>query len=138
MSEIKTVAVCGAGVMGSQLAALFAGAGLRVYLFDLEQELAERGLAGARKARPAAFYHRRFAKNVVPSNYEEHLDRIGENGGHVVVDLEVNVYPCREARLAQLHHFLHQGSVFPECLDNAFINGIGEDLWPDPNKEKAG
>ncbi len=76
--EIKTVGVCGSGVMGSQLAALFAGAGLDVYLFDLDQELSERGLAGARQAKPAAFYHPRFAKKVVPSNYEEHLDRFGE------------------------------------------------------------
>ncbi|MCP4204776.1 MAG: 3-hydroxyacyl-CoA dehydrogenase [bacterium] len=78
MAEIKTVGVCGSGVMGSQLAALFAGAGLDVFLFDLDQELAERGLEGAVKAKPAAFYHRRFAKKVIPSNYEEHLDRFGE------------------------------------------------------------
>jgi 3-hydroxyacyl-CoA dehydrogenase len=78
MSEIKTVGVCGAGVMGAQLAALFAGAGLKVYLFDLDQELAEKGLEGARTAKPAAFYHRRFAKGVIPSNYKEHLDRFGE------------------------------------------------------------
>ena len=64
--------------MGSQLAALFAGAGLDVFLFDLDQELAERGLEGALRAKPAAFYHRRFAKKVVPSNYDDHLDRIGQ------------------------------------------------------------
>ena len=78
MNEIKTVGVCGAGVMGAQLAALFAGAGLKVYLFDLDQESAEKGLQGARVAKPAAFYHRRFAKSVTPSNYDEHLDRLGE------------------------------------------------------------
>jgi 3-hydroxyacyl-CoA dehydrogenase len=78
MTEIKTVGVCGAGVMGSQLAALFAGAGLDVYLFDLDQKLAEKGVKGALKAKPAAFYHKRFAEKVVPSNYDEHLDRFGE------------------------------------------------------------
>ena len=78
MNEIKTVGVCGAGVMGAQLAAHFAGAGLKVYLFDLDQQLAEKGLETARKAKPAAFYHPRFAKSVIPSNYGEHLDRFGE------------------------------------------------------------
>ena len=78
MREIKTVGVCGAGVMGSQLAALFAGAGLDVYLFDLDQELAEKGVKGALEAKPAAFYHKRFAEKVVPSNYSDHLDRMGE------------------------------------------------------------
>ncbi len=78
MTDIRTVGVCGAGVMGSQLAALFAGAGLETYLFDLDQELAERGLEGALAAKPAAFYHRRFKKGVIPSNYEDHLDRFSE------------------------------------------------------------
>ncbi|MDH3255432.1 MAG: 3-hydroxyacyl-CoA dehydrogenase family protein, partial [Acidobacteriota bacterium] len=78
MNEIKTVGVCGAGVMGSQLAALFAGAGLDVYLFDLDQELAEKGVQGALKAKPAAFYHKQFADKVVPSNYGDHLERFAE------------------------------------------------------------
>ena len=78
MNEIKTVGVCGAGVMGSQLAALFAGAGLKVHLLDLNQELAEKGLQGALKAKPPAFHHKRFARSVIPGNYEEHLERLAE------------------------------------------------------------
>ncbi len=76
MAKIETIGVCGAGVMGAQLAALFASAGFRVHLLDLNQELAEKGLAGALKAKPAAFYLKRFAEGVTPGNYEDHLDRI--------------------------------------------------------------
>ena len=76
MAKIETIGVCGAGVMGAQLAALFASAGMRVHLLDLNQELAEKGLAGALAARPAAFYLKRFAKQVTPGNYDDHLDRI--------------------------------------------------------------
>ena len=78
MTEIKTIGVCGAGTMGSQLAAFFASAGFDVLLFDLKQELSEGGVAGALKAKPAAFYDKKFAKRVTPLNYEEHLDRFGE------------------------------------------------------------
>ena len=78
MAKIETIGVCGAGVMGSQLAALFASAGCRVHLLDLDQALAEKGLAGALAAKPAAFYLKRFAKSVVPGNYDEHLDRVAE------------------------------------------------------------
>ena len=78
MARIETIGVCGAGVMGSQLAALFASAGLRVHLLDLNQELSEKGLAGAVKAKPAAFYLKKFAKSVTPGNYEEHLERVAE------------------------------------------------------------
>jgi len=78
MSEIRTIGVCGAGVMGSQLAAFFASAGFDVLLFDLEQEMSEKGIAGALKARPAAFYHKRFAKKIKPCNYTEHLELIAQ------------------------------------------------------------
>ena len=78
MSRIETIGVCGAGTMGAQLAALFASAGLRVHLLDLNQELAEKGLAGALKAKPAAFYLKRFARSVTPGNYDDHLDRLEE------------------------------------------------------------
>ena len=78
MTEIKTIGVCGAGTMGSQLAALFAGAGFDVLLFDLNQELSEGGLEGALAAKPAAFYDKGFAKKVTPLNYDEHLDRFAE------------------------------------------------------------
>jgi len=78
MTTIRTIGICGSGVMGSQLATFFAGAGFRVLLFDLKQSLSERGLAGALEARPPAIYHRRFAANVTPCNYDEHLDRLAE------------------------------------------------------------
>jgi 3-hydroxyacyl-CoA dehydrogenase len=78
MTRIETIGVCGAGVMGSQLAAFFASAGFRTYLFDLTQELSEKGLEGAKRAKPAAFYSSDFHGGVTPVNYEDHLDRIGE------------------------------------------------------------
>ncbi len=78
MSRIETIGVCGAGVMGSQLAALFASAGFKVHLFDLSLELAEKGLAGAQSAKPPAFYLPRFAERVTPGCYDDHLDRFAE------------------------------------------------------------
>ncbi len=81
--EIERIGVCGAGVMGSQLAALFAGAGYQVSLFDLTRELAERGIEGASRARPAAFYDRRFRDRIEPLDYETGLDRL-EGCGWVI------------------------------------------------------
>ena len=76
--ESGTIGVCGAGVMGAQLAALFGSAGFKTYLFDLTPELAAEGLAGAIKSKPPAFYDRRFADNVIPGSYDQHLDRFAE------------------------------------------------------------
>ena len=38
--NIKSVAVIGAGVMGAQLAALFANKGIRSYLYDITTDTA--------------------------------------------------------------------------------------------------
>lgn len=78
MSGIQTVGVCGAGVMGSQLAALFAGAGCRVLLYDLDSALAQRGLDKALAARPAAFFDPAQAENVTPLSYDQDLGRLAE------------------------------------------------------------
>ena len=78
MTDLKTIGVCGAGTMGSQLAALFASAGFDVLLYDLEKKLSEAGLEGALAAKPAAFFDKKLAERVTPLDYEEDLDRIGE------------------------------------------------------------
>ena len=78
MQEIKTIGVCGAGTMGSQLAAFFASAGFDVLLFDLDQDLAKKGLAGALEAKPAAFYNPKFSDRITPANYGEHLERFAD------------------------------------------------------------
>jgi 3-hydroxyacyl-CoA dehydrogenase len=42
--EIKKVAVLGAGVMGSQIAAHLTNANIEVYAFDITQEIATDGI----------------------------------------------------------------------------------------------
>jgi 3-hydroxybutyryl-CoA dehydrogenase len=48
MSEIKTVAIIGAGTMGSGIAHVFARSGFRVLLHDLDQPLLDRAIAQIR------------------------------------------------------------------------------------------
>ena len=66
---IEKVAVLGAGVMGSQIAALVANAGCVVELYDLPENdnptgLAEKGVQQALKSRPSAFFSRNIAESV--------------------------------------------------------------------------
>jgi len=78
MKEIKKVAVLGSGVMGSQIAAHLANAGIPSMLFDLNQELAEKGLQAALKLKPAPFYNPKDAKLIAPMNYDQHLEHLQE------------------------------------------------------------
>lgn len=76
--EIKKVAVLGAGVMGSQIAAHLANAGIPALTFDITQEIAEKGIQMASQIKPAAFYDPRNVKLVTPCNYDEHIQKIAE------------------------------------------------------------
>ena len=78
MLEIKNVAVLGTGVMGSQIAAHCANAGLNVYAFDMKQEISESGIEKATKIKPKAFYDKKDVSLIKCYNYDEHLDKLKE------------------------------------------------------------
>ncbi|MFQ6614126.1 MAG: 3-hydroxyacyl-CoA dehydrogenase/enoyl-CoA hydratase family protein [Fidelibacterota bacterium] len=77
MSEkINRVAVLGAGVMGAQLAGHLANAGIPSLLFDLSQELAEKGLKTLTTLKPAPLYKPKNADLITPCNYKDHGEKI--------------------------------------------------------------
>ncbi len=71
--KIEKVAVLGAGVMGAQLAAHFTNAGVPALLFDISQEIAEKGKQAALNLKPAPFYNPRSADLITPRNYDQHI-----------------------------------------------------------------
>jgi len=86
MSEIKKIAVIGAGVMGAGIAAQAANAGVEVLLFDIvpkgEKEdrstIAKSAIAKLLKTKPAPLMHKSFAKRITPCNLEDDLALLKE------------------------------------------------------------
>ena len=78
--KIDKVAILGAGIMGSQIAAHLANVGIPSMLFDISQEAAEKGLAAAKEAKPAAFYSPKYIDLITLYNYDDHLKKIKEAG----------------------------------------------------------
>ncbi|SVB89160.1 uncharacterized protein METZ01_LOCUS242014, partial [marine metagenome] len=76
--EFEKVAVLGAGIMGAQIAGHFANAGIPVLLFDINQELAQKGLEGLTKLKPAPLYKPKNSELVTACNYDEHVKRLSE------------------------------------------------------------
>ena len=79
------IAVLGAGVMGSGIAAQIANAGVPVLLLDVvpkgaadRNALAAGALARMHKADPAPFMSSQAARLVTPGNLEDDLGRLGE------------------------------------------------------------
>lgn len=105
--RIQTAGVIGAGVMGSAIAAHFAGAGIRTHLLDIvppnlkpeeatnpkaRNRFADGGLEKALKSKPALFFTPEAARLVVTGNLEDHLERLKECDlivEAVVEDLEI-------------------------------------------------
>lgn len=71
--RINQAAVLGAGVMGAQIAAHFANAGLRVVLLDVTREAARDGLQRATKLRPDPFFTPDAISLVSTGSFDEDL-----------------------------------------------------------------
>ncbi len=108
--RIEKAAVIGSGIMGSGIAAHLANTGVQVLLLDIvpreltEQEkakgftledkqvrnrIATENLQKAIKSKPAAFYHKDFAKRIEVGNTEDDISRLAE------VDWIIEVVPER-------------------------------------------
>jgi 3-hydroxyacyl-CoA dehydrogenase len=84
LPTVRQVAVLGAGVMGAQIAAHFANAGIPVRLYDLAADVADKS-AIARKAvadlgklKPEPLASEDAAAWITPCNYDEHLSELGD------------------------------------------------------------
>ena len=84
-SQIRRVAVLGAGVMGAQIAAHCANAGLEVLLLDIvpgdaqdRNMLAAGAIARMLKTEPAPFMSKRFARRITAGNLEDDFDRLAD------------------------------------------------------------
>lgn len=101
-TPLRRAVVLGSGVMGAQIAALLAGAGVRVDLLDradaaaedavVRSRLARRALEQLPAMRPAPLYSPAALERIRPGNVEDDLDRVRRSDfviEAVVEDLEV-------------------------------------------------
>lgn len=76
--KIEKVAVLGAGVMGAQLAGHLANAGIPSLLFDINQELADKGIETLAKLKPAPLYKPKNSQLITPCNYDDDIEKMKE------------------------------------------------------------
>ncbi len=77
-SPIRSVAVLGAGTMGTQIAAHFANAGIPALLLDLTDEVARQGLKRARGLRPDPFFSPDAVPLITTGGFDSDLARLSE------------------------------------------------------------
>ena len=115
----RTAAVLGAGVMGSQIAAHLANAGLDVLLLDVTPEsigregaknsLVEDAFKAATKMKPAPFFTDEAQKRVTLGNFDDDFDKIGE--ADWVIEVVVERMDVKQQVMARIEAAAREDAV---------------------------
>jgi len=121
---VRRAGVIGAGVMGSGIMAHFANAGVDVVMLDIvppglseedKKKPANRnrfsagGLQGALKAKPAAFFHKNYAKRVTIGNLEDNIDLL--KGCDLVIEAIIENVDIKRSLFEKLENTLDEGTI---------------------------
>lgn len=131
MREINKVAVLGAGVMGSTIAAHLANAGIEVILLDLASEdtpnkIAQSGIDATLKAKPAAFYLSDYASFIKVGNFRDDLVKLKDYDW--VIEVVVEQMDIKKKLLNQLAPHLNPNSILSSNTSGLSINEMAEVL----------
>ena len=130
--RFKKVAVLGAGVMGAQIAAHLANAGVPVILFDLPAEGADKNavvgkaLANLGKLSPAPLATKSVVQNIEPANYDEHLERL--KGCDLIIEAIAERIDWKKSLYAKILPFVGPRAVLASNTSGLSINALSEVL----------
>ena len=138
-TPFRTAAVVGAGVMGSQIAAHLANAGLDVLLLDVTPEsigkeggkndLVEGAFKDATKMKPAPFMTPDAQKRITLGNFDDDFDKIAE--AEWVIEVVIERMDVKKDVLARIEKAASDTAVISSNTSGLPIAGMSEDLGDD-------
>ncbi|WP_454007294.1 3-hydroxyacyl-CoA dehydrogenase/enoyl-CoA hydratase family protein [Alcaligenes sp. Marseille-Q7550] len=129
---LRRVAVCGAGVMGAQIAAHCVNAGIPVVLFDLparegpKNGIVTRAIANLRKMNPAPLGTPDLADLIEPANYEDDLDRLGQC--NLVIEAIAERLDWKQDLYRKIAPALHPHAIIASNTSGLSITSLAEVL----------
>ncbi len=138
LKRIDKVAVLGAGTMGARIAAHFANAGIPSYLLDIvppdadgpaRNKIAAAGLDGAKKSKPAAFFHPDLAKLVTIGNFEDDLAKLAEVDW--IIEAVVENLEIKRALLKKVEAVRRPGALITTNTSGLPVASISEGFSED-------
>lgn len=140
--RIRKAAVLGAGVMGAQIAAHLTNAGVETVLFDLPAKegpksgIALKAIANLKKLSPAPLAEKNLADAIIPANYDEDMDHLGE------VDLVIEAIAERMDWKLDLYRkiapHLSKSAIIASNTSGLSINTLAEALPEDMRHRFSG
>ncbi len=126
----RTAAVLGAGVMGTQIAAHLANAGLTVHLLDLPAEMAnknglvEGAFKKALKQSPPIFFTEKTARRVIPGNFDDHFHRVAEVDW--VIEAVVENLEIKQQLMQRLEETIRENTLISTNTSGLPIHAIAQ------------
>ncbi|MDJ0568860.1 MAG: 3-hydroxyacyl-CoA dehydrogenase NAD-binding domain-containing protein [Pleurocapsa sp. MO_192.B19] len=128
----RTAAVLGAGVMGSQIAAHLANAGLTVHLLDIpapegdKNAIVEAAWKKALKLKPPILFTDKVARRVTLGNFDEHLDRLAEVDW--VIEVVVENLAIKQQLMARIEGIISHDAIVSTNTSGLPVNEIAKEL----------
>ncbi|HVD92950.1 MAG TPA: 3-hydroxyacyl-CoA dehydrogenase/enoyl-CoA hydratase family protein [Vicinamibacterales bacterium] len=122
--RFRETAVLGAGVMGAQIAAHLANAGLRVLLLDVTRDAAREGLERAKKMKPDPFFTPDTASLVRTGGFDEDLASV--KSADWIVEAIVERLDAKQALMARVDAVRRADAVVSSNTSGIPIASIAE------------
>ena len=122
--SIRTATVLGAGVMGAQIAAHLANAGVRVRLLDVTRDAARDGLARARRLKPDPFFTADAATLIDTGGFDEDLPRAAD--ADWIVEAVVERLDAKQALMARVEDVRRADAIVSSNTSGIPIASIAE------------
>lgn len=130
--EIKKCAVLGAGVMGAQIAGHIANAGIPSLLFDMNEDLAQKGVDGLTKLKPAPLFSRSNASLVTPCTYENDMEKLKDCD--LIIEAVAEKIEIKHAVYKNLLPHLKKGAILASNTSGIPLANLVEVLPEDVQK----
>jgi 3-hydroxyacyl-CoA dehydrogenase len=130
--RFKKVAVLGAGVMGAQIAAHLANAGVPVLLFDLPAEgvdknaIVGKALANLAKLSPTPLASKAVLPQIQAANYDEHLEQL--KNCDLIIEAIAERLDWKKSLYAKILPFVGAHAVLASNTSGLSINALAEVL----------
>jgi 3-hydroxyacyl-CoA dehydrogenase len=129
MQKIEKVAILGAGIMGSQIAAHFANVGIQTLLYDVTQDLVMKGLQSLEKLKPAALYSPRYIQLIRPCNYQEHSDLLP--GVDWIIEGIIEKLEIKKELYSQILPYLGEDTILSSNTSGLLLRDLNADMPDD-------
>ena len=123
--KINKVAILGNGVMGSQIAAIFANANIPTLLFGYESHI-DGTIERITKFKPKALTHIDKKLWIKPLSFENDLSHLLECD--IVIEAIIEDLPAKQSLFAKILPFLQEDAILASNTSSLSINDIGQHL----------